>query len=133
MFAIAKPYTENQGFNDIQLIVGHGYNLMEVRSKNKMPDYNSLVNNLLKKPVGKCIVNNANFFNSLNDICNIFSYGFSFSDVDMPYIFKIVESIGDTSKRTWFLNDFNYQDHEILKTKIKSSGFKGKFDIFHIN
>jgi len=126
-----KPITDTIEFNEV-LIIGHGYDLMEEKLNNKMPDIKSIANNLLKKPIGRCIVKNSTFFKSLNDVCDVFSYGFSFNDIDMPYISRICESIGNTSKTIWYLNDFNYQEHKIIKNKIKASGFKGQFDTFHV-
>lgn len=74
------------------------------------------------------------YFNSLStDIKEIYSYGFSFSQVDMIYILAICHSL-DTSRITWYLSDFSSSEEiEIYKSRIKISGFQGDFATFHIN
>jgi hypothetical protein len=90
--------------------------------------------NITKKPVNKCIINNRLFFEKLDEVNNIYSYGFSFGDVDMPYLEKICQSIHDTTGVTWYFNDFRIEEFRMLyKEKIRQAGFNGKFDIFHID
>ena len=54
--------------------------------------------------------NNA-FFQKLENenITEIYSYGFSFSDVDMIYIKKICSDV-DTDNVIWYLNDYGLDD-----------------------
>jgi len=76
---------------------------------------------------------NAHYFNSLStEIQEIYSYGFSFSLVDMIYVFAICHSI-DTSRVTWYLSDFSPSEQiEMYKSRIKTNGFQGEFSTFHI-
>lgn len=82
----------------------------------------------LKKDTEKIINDNLEFFKGLGnkDITEIYSFGFSFSDVDLPYIKKICEEI-DTSNITWYMNTYKKED---FSDKIRSCGFKGKIDWF---
>ena len=77
---------------------------------------------------------NKEYFDSLStDIQEIYSYGFSFSSVDMIYIFAICHSL-DTSKITWYLSDFSSPEQiETYKNRVISNGFQGDFSTFHIN
>ncbi|MBZ5482422.1 hypothetical protein JGU65_24870 [Bacillus sp. T_4] len=67
-----------------------------------------------------------------NDIFieRIYTYGFSFSEVDLPYIKGICLSI-DTSNITWYLHTYH---SDMVRKKfeeiIKECGFKGRFDTF---
>ena len=67
---------------------------------------------------------------SANNVRDIYSFGFSFSEVDLPYIKKICEII-NTYRVTWYFN--SYDDTYTINTYIKclkECGFKGKFSIF---
>ena len=89
---------------------------------------------LLRKKTDKAIKENSFFFNNLsNEIKRIYSYGFSFSDVDMIYIREICTRI-QTIGVTWHLNDF---DNELKRNefcqKIRKAGFDGKFETYHVD
>lgn len=119
-----------------KLIIGHGnkedyydkYQGNFIGAEHEL----SKLDNLLKKNTDDAFKENFNFFNSLSDIKEIYSYGFSFSEVDMTYIKKICERI-DSKDATWFLSDYNksIERNEFIK-KICSHGFKGSFKIFSI-
>lgn len=89
---------------------------------------------ITEKDTRKIWENNKYYFDSLdNDILQIYSYGFSFSLVDMIYIFAICHSL-DTSKVTWYLSDFSSDEqNEIYKKRIRINGFQGNFSTFHIS
>lgn len=83
----------------------------------------------LKKDTNSALDINKDFFYdiSLENIDKIYSYGFSFSKVDMIYIRKIC-SILPTENVIWFLND--YDDDSYLRkfeSLIIESGFHGRF------
>ena len=48
-----------------------------------------------KKPVAEIIEKNHCFFDTLRGVKEITILGFSYSDIDMPYLEKIVEMTGD--------------------------------------
>lgn len=69
---------------------------------------------------------------SVSDIKEIYSYGFSFSEVDMLYVKEICEQV-DTQNTVWYFNDFDYYNHAMYKEKLLTYGFKGEFGIFNIS
>lgn len=68
----------------------------------------------------------------LTGITDIYSYGFSFSNVDLPYITLICKQL-NTNDITWHLLDFDSQDFrdEYIKV-IRKCGFLGHFTTYHI-
>ena len=50
---------------------------------------------VFKKPIAKIMENNRGFFDALRGVKEISIFGFSYSDIDMPYLEKIVEMTGD--------------------------------------
>ena len=65
---------------------------------------------------------NDNFFINLNRITEIYSYGFSFSNVDLPYIRRICEVV-NTSNVTWYQYSYNDSDYTNI---LKDCGFNGE-------
>lgn len=88
----------------------------------------------LKKPVDRIIkrAETQNFLASIKDVMKIYSYGFSYGSVDLPYIVEICRHI-DTHKVTWYFNDYS-SDIEIQKYQkiVKKCGFEGCFSTFHV-
>jgi len=86
----------------------------------------------LRKDTRLAMKNNKEFFNALsNDIDKIYSFGFSFSEVDLIYIREICSKI-NTSNVTWYLNDYDSKSvREEYNKIIRKCGYSGKFDIFH--
>ena len=62
------------------------------------------------------------FFNRLNDIKEIYSYGFSFSDTDMFYVEKIIERV-NAEDVTWYFNGFDQKHNAGKKDVVKKYGF----------
>ena len=70
-------------------------------------------------------------FNGLADITEVYSYGFSFSQVDSIYIKEIVTKL--SSDTTWYFTRYEAESVDALrvkKIKLRRYGYKGKFDIF---
>jgi hypothetical protein len=122
-----------KNLNDLvseDLVFGHGLESYDTN----VTDIVRTAYNILKKPVNQCIIKSRMFFEKINDVDNIYSYGFSFGDVDMPYIEKICQSIRDTSNVTWYFNDFRIENNRMLYERtIRQSGFKGEFGEFHVD
>ncbi|MHA4327792.1 bacteriophage abortive infection AbiH family protein [Bacillus cereus] len=59
-------------------------------------------------------------------IKEIYSFGFSYGDVDQVYLTKLFESLGDTSDITWFFNSFDIEREEEFKDILEECGFNGK-------
>lgn len=89
----------------------------------------------LRKNTDEIIKNNKLFFENLasaKNIRNIYSFGFSFSKVDLPYIQKICENM-KTENIVWNLSDYECDESkENFKSRIEESGFKGKFAEFKL-
>lgn len=121
------------GIQGKRIIIGHGEKEVNYRCR-----YIGAENNIeqiyeqLRKNTD-LIIKSCNFFKlDLKNIDEIYSYGFSFSDVDMPYIKEFCSKL-DTKNITWFLSDFDSEDtRKIYISKIKRCGFKGKFRKFNI-
>lgn len=90
----------------------------------------------LKKDTIAAFQHHSDFFanlSTLNKIDEIYSYGFSFSDVDMFYIQQIFNCI-NTENIIWWLNDYDDKTtRNNYMIKILKSGFKGKFGTYHIS
>lgn len=83
--------------------------------------------NILKKDTSKQIDQHSEFFNR---VCNthiekIYSFGFSFSEVDMPYIINLCKLM-DTKRMSWGLHSFNsVKERQSFEQKLRESGFRG--------
>lgn len=91
----------------------------------------------LMKNTKEAYENHKDFFLKLNLEANnsnfkIYSYGFSFSNVDTYYLKKICKII-DTEHVYFYMNDYDDSNkrNQFAKTLI-SCGFKGKISSFHI-
>lgn len=106
--------------------------------RNNIPDYCShaikVLMEITEKDTEKNSSNMAPYYTFLDkDITDIYSYGFSFSEVDLPYIRDICKSI-DTSKIVWHLSDFDSKERrEEYKRRLISCGFQGEFTIFSVS
>lgn len=75
------------------MIVGHHnvereFNEEEYENGSTLYSYKELHNKLVK-PTLECINNNKDFFDKLDNVNEIFFFGFSFSNADLDYIKKI--------------------------------------------
>ena len=115
------------------LIFGHGETLRE--SKHSGATWHlSKIHDYFKKPTEDVISNNWLFYGRLSDIKDVYSFGFSFSNVDLPYIKKICRC-WDTSDWTWHLNIYKNTPKKMNDTisRLKSCGFKGNYIEFYVN
>jgi hypothetical protein len=80
------------------------------------------------------------------NIQTVYSYGFSFSSVDLPYVKEICKHL--SSDVDWLFNDYGMNDtiakynkvgqvvhekrYDILSNAVKECGFKGKFSTFSV-
>ncbi|MEK8130893.1 bacteriophage abortive infection AbiH family protein [Paenibacillus filicis] len=88
----------------------------------------------LRKNTADAIKVNQDFFKNISkSVKNIYSYGFSFSKVDKIYIQKICRNL-PTANVTWYLNDYDsIAQRKEYEEVIKSCGFKGEFNTYHIS
>lgn len=120
------------------LILGHGREEKENEYTDNMSYYTgaegilSEIHYMLKKDIDKAISKHKNFFDLLlKNIDSIYSHGFSFGDVDQPYIKRICEIIS-TENVTWYLNDFDKNQLPKFEEQLRAAGFKGKILTFSI-
>ncbi|WP_276766743.1 bacteriophage abortive infection AbiH family protein [Gemella morbillorum] len=92
-------------------------------------EYMEELQNSLKKDTKQAIEKHKYFFDKLSEVERIYSYGFSFSDVDLVYIEEICKRI-NTKKVIWHLNSYDDKRNSEFKKKIKKCGFSGCFDSY---
>lgn len=119
-------------FQDEELILGHCGEEDYADDESvpyEMGDGLQYLYNLLKKDTLRQINQHGDFFNKISrtHIEKIYSFGFSFSEVDMPYIITICNVI-DTKQIAWGLHSFNnFEERQLFKQKLRKSGFMGNF------
>lgn len=131
----AKNVVHIHGQQGGELIFGHG------NSKDYYDDYMSKYTGSenymselqyeLKKDTSKVIQQNKDILKKFGLVDEIYSYGFSFSEVDLVYI-KEICSQSSTKNIRWYLNDYDGSKFEEFKDKIKKCGFEGEFDSFSL-
>ncbi|WP_058300589.1 bacteriophage abortive infection AbiH family protein [Gorillibacterium timonense] len=109
-------YEENMGRN-----VGSEDRLQYMQSK-------------LRKNTEMALKKNQGFFRSISkSVKKIYSYGFSFSKVDEVYVHELCRIL-PTADITWYLNDYDdVSKQDEYKEVVRSCGFKGSFDTYHIS
>lgn len=74
------------------------------------------------KPVEEIISSNRDYFDDLYDIKIIYVWGFSFSDVDMPYIKEIIAANDEPEKIKWNISFYKEKEIDNFKKKLTSLG-----------
>lgn len=136
----AKQVRHVHGQSGQYVLFGHEkiYNIKEFCVKNNIPDCCEHAVKVLLEITQKDTDKNSEkmelYYLFLDrDITDIYSYGFSFSNVDLVYIKDICKSL-DTSKIIWHLSDFDKKEKILeFKRKIIGCGFKGHFTTFNVN
>lgn len=122
------------GQQDDELIFGHGnsedYYEDYLVNYTGSEYYMSELQHELKKDTSKVIQQHKEYFKTLGLVDEIYSFGFSFSEVDLVYIEEICRS--STENITWYLNEFDRPKFKEYEDKIRRCGFKGKFDSFSL-
>lgn len=116
---------------DSEILFGHGHVRNEYESSHiGATESLTKIHSLLKKDTNRALDAAEFFFDDLSSVQEVYSIGFSFSEVDLIYIKRICEAC-NTEKCTWYLSDYRYDEtEEEYKRKIREAGFKGEFDIF---
>lgn len=120
------------------LIIGHGstrksdFSRIHVAARDNVERIHEGIRKKPAENISRC----HEFFDKISDrkssIQEIYSYGFSFSDVDLPYIIEICRRL-DTSGMIWYQNDYSKKDElDENLLKIKRCGFEGRFSTFHV-
>ena len=118
-----------------RLIFGHGRNEVQYEE----PDVNGFFGSTtcdeileyLHKDTQRQLKKYNQDFNDFADITAVYSYGFSFSQVDSVYIKEIVRKLPfDT---IWYFTSYEAEDAEsmrVKKVKLRRYGYKGAFGVF---
>lgn len=127
------PKVDHLGANNLPLIIGYDkkkYNPEKYR--NYDPEIKEGLKSLdleyMKDTEGH-INTHKSFFDQIknSNISEVYSWGFSYSEVDKPYIKKVCEMLGNTKKVIWYI--YRYGGNRILKKEMKSlrsCGFMGQ-------
>jgi hypothetical protein len=126
------------GKQNEEIFFGHGnledyserYMQQHIGSENGL----SQIDNQLRKRTDIALQKHKDFFIYLEEINinKIYSYGFSFSEVDTIYLVEIFRQI-NTEEVTWYFNDYDISSVGERMLLLEKYGFKGNFNTFHIN
>ncbi|EGO2664540.1 bacteriophage abortive infection AbiH family protein [Enterococcus faecalis] len=112
-------------------IVGHNNDFQMDEQVYHQDTYVNSMNEALKKPTSRIIKENLCFFKELQgDVDSIYSYGFSFGEVDLIYIEEIFKHL-NSENIIWYLHYYDKTKNEKYKEKIKKCGFLGSFSEFN--
>lgn len=125
---------ENSCAQQDSLILGHcgKPSFLDERVPYEMENDLQTIYESLRKDTAQQMSLHKSFFRKIcrSKIDKIYSFGFAFADVDLPYIEKICSLI-DTRDITWHLNDYDcIQKRKEYQKKLKKCGFQGKFSTF---
>ena len=121
-----------------KIIVGHGADNSHERllRQSKIYHYDELLqlDYLLKKQTWSILdePDTQTFLNRIDhNVSNVYSYGFGFSEADLPYIKAIIRQL-DSDHVVWSFNDYpSVETLESFKEKIRLQSYYGGFDTFH--
>lgn len=136
----AKQVRHVHGVSGYKVLFGHKteIDIDAFMQKNYIPSYCKRAVEILMEVTEKDTRKNSSemdlYYLFLDkDITDIYSYGFSFSDVDLPYINDICGCL-KTKNIVWHLSDFDSKEkQEEFKKKIRNCGFEGEFESFSIH
>ena len=73
-----------------------------------------------QKPVDANIAKLDRFWNALSKVTNVFVFGFSFAEVDMPYIRKVINAVPKTAK--WAISYYGDEDYYSFQRIMNNEG-----------
>lgn len=120
------------GMQGDKIIFGHGCDYKDLNIKYNFGFENiENIHNMLKKPT-KEIIHNTDVFKKIRsyNIVNVYSWGFSFSNVDQCYIREICKSL-DTNGVTWYIHDYDSICYDRFRSILLTCGFKGQIKTFN--
>ncbi len=130
-------YIHGKAKNGDLLHFGHGNNLNyddfidEISNVNylSVADSYDVINMILKKDVGSILREKSEFFNALSSVTEVYSFGFSYGEVDIQYIECIVRGISKSAH--WKINSYPCPNEKMrFKELIKKCGHSGKISEF---
>ena len=120
---------------DKDIIIGHGKDDLFFENEDRLSRYMGCEYGLqklqvaLKKDTNSVINKHKKFFDKISsNITKIYSFGFSYGNIDLPYIEKIIKKLNPQNSNSinWYFE--NYKPMEVTKYKniITSCGFIGE-------
>lgn len=108
---------------DDDILFGHN---IEESVMDLFPDYFGVedidnIQRFLHKDTQAAILRNSKFFNNLDSVTDIYSYGFSFSEPDQEYLDEIGRHI-DPKKTAWHLNKYDSTNDKYISL-LKERGY----------
>ena len=125
-------------YQDEKLILGHCGSVNYLCDKNvpyEMEDGLQEIYEELRKNTTEQMHLHADFFDKIKNtnIEKIYSFGFSFSTVDLPYLQRVCTLI-DTKQISWGLNTYdNASQRLVYINTVKGLGFQGDFFTYSIH
>lgn len=119
-------HLEETPLSEYEYLKNHG-SMNEIYEITELEDS---IRNSLRKDVVKCYSYHQNFFEKLSHIKKVFSFGFSYNDIDLFYIKRIIEQAQDNVQ--WYLDDYDEQKNKYFERQIRKCGFRGCFGRFSI-
>ncbi|CAM3088351.1 bacteriophage abortive infection AbiH family protein [Sporolactobacillus spathodeae] len=141
VYGVSRNVWHIHGKQGEKLIFGHGnsqgYNDACIHENIGAEHALNYIRKSLKKDCQSACMRNKDFFDVLkmHPVNKIYSYGFSFSDVDKIYLRKIFNCIVidvPLGQLTWYFNDYDKNNFEGYKKILINCGFDGQFATFHI-
>ena len=133
----AKNICHIHGMQGEELLFGHGNDTDN--SEENMKDYIGAENALdqiqasLRKNTDSAIEKHQDFFDRIDSMVDkVYSFGFSFSEVDTIYIEQICKRLKNPNV-VWFLNSYDdkAKRYEYMKS-ISKCGYRGKFSTYSV-
>ncbi|WP_086445289.1 bacteriophage abortive infection AbiH family protein [Candidatus Enterococcus lemimoniae] len=116
--------------DQVSPVVGHNNDFQMDEQIYHQDTYINSMNEALRKPTSRIIKENLHFFKELQgDVDSIYSYGFSFGEVDLIYIEEMFKHL-NSKNIIWYLHCYDKTKHEEFKGKIRKHGFLGSFSEF---
>lgn len=106
-----------------KVIFGHSNNQILELESGEFDAAINIIRSSLLKDTDRVIEENLSLFSKLYDVSEVYSYGFSFSEVDMPYVHEITKQLVP-SNVTWFFNSFAWQNNKPIVERIRALGYR---------
>ena len=88
------------------------------------------IHSALRKDTAGALEKHRAFFQQMSSgLSAVYSYGFSYGEVDEVYIKETCQT-APTESVVWYLHNYVSADHDRFKAVLRRCGFKGTFDTF---
>ena len=118
---IHGKFTKDNELDANAIIVGHGMSAEEIDEKfgndddEMTKELKDLVNHF-RKDTSKIINDNADFWSSLKDVNDVYVFGHSMADVDLPYFKEVRGSI--TPDASWHISVHKKEEIPVMEDNV---------------